>query len=227
LSDQGCWLALGRATPWDHYDRNLYTFEQTGDYGQALYGDWDWRFLVTGLNNSCMGPYGSARFADARTKRISPSFLHEAMHMFNTDCHNPVLWPGLNSHHMTQAHKDQFVKYNAAFIRKVGVVEPELPPEPEPIPPPPNPFTVEPASAIIHRYFGKRSVTVTANKPITQVKSLNTSVAVVTQLSPTQAKISHAPGVRPTGSVFSGGLLAQVAIVSGTERVFVGCLVRW
>lgn len=222
-------VALGRATPWDHYDRELFTHEQTGDYGQALYGDWDWRFLVTGINAPTAGPYGNARFAEGRRDRISISYNHEGCHCLNMDCHNPVLWPGLDNHHMTPAHVEQYLKYNAAFISKQGssVIVPELPPEPVPIPPPPNPLTVTPTSAILHRYFGKRSVTVTTNKPITQVKSLNTSVAIVTQLSATEVKISHAPNVRPSGTSWQGGTFVQVAIVCGTERVFFPVTVRW
>lgn len=130
--------------------------------------------------------------------------------------------------------REMLLTNSARFFEKVPVTlplpspEPEIPPPPViPPPPPAEPFAVSPTSAIIHRYFGTRSVTVTANKPVTRVVSLNTNVVVATQTGPNTVKISHAPSVRPSGTWMSGGVSAQVAIVSGTERVFFGCLVRW
>ncbi len=141
-----------------------------------------------------------------------------------------ALWLG---EPLQEFQREMFITNSGRFLEKVPVTlpiptpEPSTPPPPVvPPPPPPEPLTVTPTSAIVHRYFGKRSVTVTTNKPITRAISQNAQVATVTITGPNTAKIA-AGTASPQGSWNSGGTFVNVALASGTEKVFVGTLLRW
>ena len=88
------------------------------DYGECIYGDWDWRYFVTGTNSpGCAGgPYDDGRFPTLAAKELSGSSAHEATHMFGMDSHNPVIWLNNVENAMTAAHKQQFINNNRRFI---------------------------------------------------------------------------------------------------------------
>jgi hypothetical protein len=123
--------------------------------------------------------------------------------------------------------REMFIAHNPRWLEKVPVPLPNPDKPPETPLPPVEPLVVTPASAIVHRYFGKRSATLTANKPISLVKALHPHIVQAVQTGERTVKVTPAPGVRPSGTRFSGGLLGQVAVVAGAERLFVPVIVRW
>lgn len=94
------------------------------DYGQCIYGNWDWRYFVTGLNSPANegGPYDYGRFPTLAKQKLSGSSAHEASHAFGQDSHNPPIWlnntgdGGDGRSPMTAAQKQQFINNNRRFI---------------------------------------------------------------------------------------------------------------
>ena len=170
----------------------------TEDYGEAIWGDWFLRLLVTGTADpACMAEYHNPlRNADGSIVldsaghwvyedygfcrpgqgNVFGSLGHEVLHGFNVDSHYPKYL--ILGDAWTDEQRASFVTLNGAFIEPV--------PEPEPEP--------EPAPVTLVGLHAPSSLTVKTNRAesfvVTAVYSDGTTEMVVPLLSEASQKFS-------------------------------------
>lgn len=110
------------------------------NYGQCIYGDWDWRWIVNKDNSPCglPGGYGYGRIPAVAALGMSASYGHEMTHAFEIDSHNPVIFL-LDP--LTEAQKQQYLTKNMGFVymKEAPVPVPVPSPTPTPVPVPVKP----------------------------------------------------------------------------------------
>lgn len=125
------WLKIGTTEPYTGPMAELILDE---DYGESMLGDWGLHAALTGEGApGCLAFY-PASFC---TQPPEGTTLHEMLHMFGVDSHDPTILS--TTTHLSAYQKSSFLLHNEQFLRAVDAPPVEEPPPPPPVEEPPAP----------------------------------------------------------------------------------------